>query len=652
MPESPSSARRLTKLVALIVVAAAEALGPAVAKAQEVEEILSYDVHIDVQSDARLVVTEYITVRALGREIRRGIYRDFPTSFPRASGFGRIEAPFAVLDVRKGGSPEPYELLSIGGPVGRGGMRIRIGDADTLLNPGIYSYSIRYETERWVVFGEGQDVLYWNVTGNGWGFPIRSASARIRIANLASEPILEAWSGPEGSTASAADRFWDQSTAAAIFSTNGGLGPREGLTVRVSFPSGVVTPPSAEQLAEWFRLDWGGYIDGGYVILLVIAVYLLMWRRVGIDPAPGPISLRNEPPPGFSPAALGYLTARGYDTSQFAAALVSMAMKGAVRIQRSGSDWIIHKVDASVELPSEERKLFDALLMDRNVIELKQSRHATLRKGINALKGSLSGRFEREYFLNNRGWFSMGLFVSIAGFAALVVRWRFAIEPEAWFLGLWLTIWTAGVATLTHRAAQLVRHARRGGGAGALLGGGGILIFSIPFVVAEVVVIGILVRMVPSHLVFVAVSLGVTNVLFYHLLERPTLKGRGVLNHLDGFRAFLLGEADRRRAHTTEQTLELFEQFLPHAIALRLEDRWATGFGDALALPPRSTPGYRTPWYDHDHGQWDASSFASSLGSSLSSTLSASSMAPSSGGSGGGGGSSGGGGGGGGGGGW
>jgi uncharacterized membrane protein len=171
-------------------------------------------------------------------------------------------------------------------------------------------------------------------------------------------------------------------------------------------------------------------------------------------------------------------------------------------------------------------------------------------------------------------------------------------------------------------------------------------------VVAEVVVIGILVRMVPSHLVFVAVSLGVTNVLFYHLLERPTLKGRGVLNHLDGFRAFLLGEADRRRAHTTEQTHELFEQFLPHAIALRLEDRWATGFGDALALPPRSTPGYRTPWYDHDHGQWDASSFASSLGSSLSSTLSASSMAPSSGGSGGGGGSSGGRGGGGGGGGW
>ena len=69
-------------------------LGPRGVAGQGVEEILSFDVRIDVQPGGLMVVTEEITVRALGREIRRGIYRDFPTSFPRQSGLGRIEAPF------------------------------------------------------------------------------------------------------------------------------------------------------------------------------------------------------------------------------------------------------------------------------------------------------------------------------------------------------------------------------------------------------------------------------------------------------------------------------------------------------------------------------------------------------------------------------
>lgn len=125
-------------------------LGPRGLAGQGVEEILSFDVQIDVQPGGLMVVTEEITVRALGREIRRGIYRDFPTSFPRQIGLGRIEAPFSVHSVTRDGAAEPYSLQSTGGPAGRGGMRIRIGDADGVLDPGIYRYTIEYETQRWV----------------------------------------------------------------------------------------------------------------------------------------------------------------------------------------------------------------------------------------------------------------------------------------------------------------------------------------------------------------------------------------------------------------------------------------------------------------------------------------------------------------------
>jgi len=40
---------------------------------------LSFDSRVEVRPDASLVVTETIRVRAEGREIKRGIYRDFPS---------------------------------------------------------------------------------------------------------------------------------------------------------------------------------------------------------------------------------------------------------------------------------------------------------------------------------------------------------------------------------------------------------------------------------------------------------------------------------------------------------------------------------------------------------------------------------------------
>ena len=184
-------------------------------------------------------------------------------------------------------------------------------------------------------------------------------------------------------------------------------------------------------------------------------------------------------------------------------------------------------------------------------------------------------------------------------------------------------------------------------------------LFATPFVVAEVVVGFMLWQAVPGHLMAAAVVLGGINVLFYHLLERPTLKGRGVLDQAEGLRRFLTStEEDRiQRLQPADAPLELFERFLPWAIALGVESQWAARFEDALAAqPPSGSSGTRSGpvWYGGSSGD-SLSSMSSSLGSSFSSSLSASSSAPSSsgsGGGGGGGGSSGGGGGGGGGGGW
>jgi uncharacterized membrane protein len=156
--------------------------------------------------------------------------------------------------------------------------------------------------------------------------------------------------------------------------------------------------------------------------------------------------------------------------------------------------------------------------------------------------------------------------------------------------------------------------------------------------------------------VLVLILLVLTNYLFHYLLKAPTRSGRVLLDQIEGFRMFLAAvEEDRYKALSPiEKTPELFEKFLPHAMALNVETAWSEKFAAVLARAAQpGTTGYSPVWYSGPN--WSpitASAFATSLGSSFSSAISSASTAPGSSSGGGGGGSSGGGGGGGGGGGW
>ena len=101
----------------------------------------------------------------------------------------------------------------------------------------------------------------------------------------------------------------------------------------------------------------------------------------------------------------------------------------------------------------------------------------------------------------------------------------------------------------------------------------------------------------------------------------------------------------------------MFERYLPYAVALNVENRWAERFAGVLAAAAAAGAATAT-WYSGDRlSDNDWSSFAGRVGDSLASTVASASTAPGSSGGGGssgssGGGSSGGGGGGGGGSGW
>ena len=136
-------------------------------------------------------------------------------------------------------------------------------------------------------------------------------------------------------------------------------------------------------------------------------------------------------------------------------------------------------------------------------------------------------------------------------------------------------------------------------------------------------------------------------------MKAHTVAGRKVTDQIEGFRQYL-GVAEEARLdalNPPDKTPELFERFLPYAVALDVENHWAKRFAGVLAAA--AAAGATASWYSgsHDWGH-DPVRFANDLGSNLSSTIASASEAPGSSSGSGGGGFSGGGGGGGGGGGW
>jgi len=155
-----------------------------------------------------------------------------------------------------------------------------------------------------------------------------------------------------------------------------------------------------------------------------------------------------------------------------------------------------------------------------------------------------------------------------------------------------------------------------------------------------------------------AIALGVGGagiLLFAWLLKAPTPHGRRLLDKVAGFRLYLeVAEKDELNLRNPpERTPELFEAYLPFALALEVEQPWAEQFADVFdRLRGETGSDWHPGWYA---GRWDAGNpvkMSRAVGSSLNSAIASAATPPGSSSGSGGGGSSGGGGGGGGGGGW
>lgn len=341
-PGSP--ARFMTTLCALLV-ASLVLLMPLPVGGQE--RIVSYDIDVDVAADGSIEVTERITVRAEGEQIRRGIYRDFPTRYRDGAG-NRVRVDLEVLGVERDGRPEAWFTEGLSN-----GVRINTGGDDYLPTlPAEYTFTIHYRTTRQLGFFAGHDELYWNAIGTGWIFLIESGTVSVRLPEPVPEELLsvEAYTGPQGAQGTAYAAAIP-SPGTAHFRLTEPLQPREGFTIVLTFPMGIIEEPGRARSAGWFLRDNGGALVALIGLLALLYYTIRTWARVGRGPAPGAIIPRYEPPPGQTPGSLRFLRRMRYDMRCFSADLLALAVAGHVRIHhdmgRSSGKWKIERTVAS-----------------------------------------------------------------------------------------------------------------------------------------------------------------------------------------------------------------------------------------------------------------------------------------------------------------
>ncbi|MGI9373471.1 MAG: DUF2207 domain-containing protein [Hyphomicrobiales bacterium] len=619
------------------------------------EEILLFDSTVQVRIDGVLNVEEKIRVRAEGRQIRRGIFRDFPVRSKTRFGLWD-KANFKVIEILRDGVQEPYFIESHAQF-----ERVYIGNKDRRLPPGVYTYTLRYETAWQLRYFDEFDELYWNATGNFWRFPIRKAISRVVLPDAARIKQKTAYTGPFGARGKNY-RVSHEALSSIVFETTDTLQPGEGMSVVVGWQKGIVSVPTATQ-SFWHLLT----SNFGFALLLfgllgLAKYFFATWAKYGRDPQGGTIIPLFYPPEGLSPAAVSYVHYQGFKkegrgaTKPLIAAMVSLAMKGFIKIREAGDSFALQKVSTTGgKMGKGERTLFSRLLAQRDEIVITEDNGPKLKSAQNSFNTSITSEYEGVFFKKNFGLFAIGLGASIALFMAFAM---FQNLGEDQVVACLITFIIASLGTFILMQGLRRLFGWHPGGGSTLLGGffaiigGGLLGLSliVPFILSGAAEI---------LMAFGVAAIGVMNVLFFFLIRAPTPGGRKVMDGIEGFKLYLsVAEAERMNmADAPDVTQDLYEEYLPYAIGLGVEEPWSEAFASQLAraIPDETsrTP-YRPRWYAGSN--WNSGSlgrmttgFVDNMSSSMASAMPA---PKSSSGSSGGGGFSGGGGGGGGGGGW
>jgi uncharacterized membrane protein YgcG len=524
-----------------------------------------FDVELQVLSGGDLLVTETVSPRFEGAW--NGIERLIPIEYRTPQGFNYSLLLERVTVTNEQGTPLKFES---GRERHYRSFRIWIPGATDATRTFVLKYLVRNGLK----FFEDHDELYWNVTGDEWDVPIEQASVRIILPPQATGVRAQAFTGAYGAREQAATVTIIGSGIEMTMTRP--LGFREGLTAVVGWDKGLVRAPTVlDQTRMTLVSNWPLGIP-----LLIFGLMYRLWSTRGKDPRLRPIAVMYEPPDRLTPAEVGTLVDESPDSRDITATLVDLAVRGYLRITErkaehllglwSSLDYLFQRTKPRQDwegLAAFERLLLEALFKDS--------------EGDEVLLSSLENRF----YTSLPG-------IRDAMFNSLLTRKYYRQRPDRVKQGYLV----GGIAVGMLLTIVLAALADRWG-------------------------------MAPLTALAAGLLSGVIVVGFGRIMPARTQQGARALEGVLGFEEFLT-RVEGDRFDRIIKTPELFEKFLPYAMALGVEKNWARAFESIVMTAPA--------WYQgSDLAQFNTRGFTSRMGDMASRTGSTMTSAPrSSGGSG------------------
>jgi uncharacterized membrane protein len=316
----------------------------------------------------------------------------------------------------------------------------------------------------------------------------------------------------------------------------------EGLTAVVGWDKGFVHPPSsAAKIGLFLRSNWPLFLPIG-----VFAVMFWLWWTRGRDPARLSIAVQYEPPDKLTPGECGTLVDNEAALRDITATLVDLAVKGYLTIEQKDESHLLglsHSKSYTFHLKKPAAQWTDARPHEQEML-------SALFDGGTNTDVKLSD-------LQNH-FYSHLPTIRDRIFDALMADGYYLHRPD------------------TVRQAYI---------------GSGIVIGVLMFVLSGFLSNSL--GMAPLPWIVSGILSGGIICIFGWFMPARTIAGARTLEKVLGFEDFL-GRVESDRIERIEKTPELFEKYLPYAMALHVEKKWVQAFSNIAMQPPA--------WYEGPYG--------------------------------------------------
>ncbi|GAA1517851.1 DUF2207 domain-containing protein [Kribbella lupini] len=527
---------------------------PANARPADIGDVVNrMQIDYAVNADGVLHVKETIDYE-FGSSGRHGIYRNLVTREPWKDDDSKDqEYQISNISVRSDDAPDEFETTTEKSDSQRDqSIQIKIGSADKTITGRQATYVIEYDVRGALRHFDERSELYWDATGTGWDATFRQIAVNVDVPEGVQR--VDCFVGVQGSTTNC-----DSKTVAGgkgVF-TASGLDRAEGLTIVAGIKPGVVAndTPIVVDPPAWLErngINVPGLVTAGLVTLAGLGAAILYGKRgnrdlryAGMPPGTFPPTgatvaavkdtlTTDQIPVAFSPPPIpvgegGLLIDAKANTTETAATLIDLAVRGALRIDNTGDEQKAVLLNPALATAPHEQVLLQNLYPglrpgDELTLKRRPTGDNSMRLAHDGMIDALRQQVKARDWYTRMPWAARGKQLSGVFPCACIAM-----------IGIW--VFGAGII---------------GTAIGAATGGLG-----------RAIVIGL-----PVLAVIVAIGTVVTQ----RAKGQRNPAGRAVTDQLIGFRLYLsTAEADQLRFEEGE---DIFSKYLPWAIAFDLADRW------------------------------------------------------------------------------